>query len=444
MESGFAFTTLCCLAFLFFFRPTQALLVDPLSHDPVCYLEWLYRFLSEPTGRCTSLHFAPGVAVWWLPFGFMGKIWAALSGLPIITSIEMFVGAASFLFWISSYYLLVKIFEKSFGALPPVSWASLFTFALPSFYYTFIHPFYAHSAEVLAALVTVFLLLENRILPALVTASLLSLTRFNDFPIFLMIGGRLWDIRHSHNNRTLTLSFFSLFLLGSAWFFRVAFVTGYDGNMYLLYLFRDLTLVDLDRFFFSRWQTIFLHTAWIVLFGHGIFFLKRLSWMNRGALVWMFSGLLLSIGWNALGFGQRYILGSYAAGASVLIEIFPWMSVKARRVFSWTMFFNALLIAYLTLLADTRFLPIWGVVLHWKGWESIQHLWGSIFVLGLSPLGFLFSQLAPSFFTTLPFQPHRVQQAPLVHILLTGLLTLAVLFLAVFSLVRWRKGNKGW
>ena len=181
------------LAVFVWFRPERAFMVDFFS-DEAFYFGQLATLIGEPLPEraMNGAFVAPFTAIAWLLPALLGKAVAIVTDGDHTAWIWIAISVWSFAAWILGAVLTWKVLATftRFAALPSVVQVGLF-FAfflnIPMIYYAVFRPLLAHSIEFPLALATVLALRQRRPAFATLLGTALTLTRFDDAPVFLMI-----------------------------------------------------------------------------------------------------------------------------------------------------------------------------------------------------------------------------------------------------------------
>lgn len=317
--------------FLFCYDVLTALTIHPRNWfaDEGCYMQQLGYYLNiEGDHVCGNPAFrAAGVTLVWLPFAFIGKYLAHLESQNVTEYILSLVSFGTVLFWAATFYFVKRIVSDGQRRWRDYLFVLFILLNVPSFYYVFTRPFMPHAAEAMFAFGFIFFLKQNKPLQSLLFAILLTVTRYNDAPVFLMLFAWIYENRkntqgYSIDRRVLLITKFVL-VLALAMTGWIAFVRGYDSYTVFDLLADTKWKGFYDFFISSNWGVLWSGTWWLAAFLFGFFHIKKLSLTGRAALVWMLLEAILCIGWGGNGnsYGYRYLVGSYAGALVIWLEL---------------------------------------------------------------------------------------------------------------------------
>jgi hypothetical protein len=284
-------------------------------------------------------YFAPGAPIAWLPAGLIGHLLGWIFGGDQDEWVWACVGIWSFAFWAGSLFLMYRIVEAARIRLgwsllkSDLGTALLLLLNIPVLYYALQRTMMSHTVEIFVALALFIALQARNNVATFLLAAFLSLTRFNDLPVFLMVFGSLMDQAKAENKPIhrihellpgkLRMPFAVLLvalILGIGW---IAFYFGYGGYTLPRIFEEGLDWKNTRRFFVgSDWGILWLLPFWSAALGLGLFLFPSLSWLARGGLAWMVFQVLLCIAWTGNGndFGQRYLIGTSIAVLVIVFE----------------------------------------------------------------------------------------------------------------------------
>lgn len=323
-----------CVSFLLFFRPGIALRLLG-SFDERCYMGWIYWLVGTASDGCEGKSHWGGIALLWLPFGLVGALIASAYQESTEAWIVMLVGLSSFLYWAVSLFLIEQILDhyraKSSNRLLQRFYLSpLLLLNIPVLYYATTRPLLVHAPECMLALLSVLMLLKKRLMYFFLCATLLTLTRLNDAPIFLMaLGYTLDQKKRVQSEFRYGLAFCIAVFFGAV--FYIGTVRGYNG-VSLVQLLQSFTLSRFLQFFLrSDWGVVWTQPWWFFSLCLGTYWAVRqpkAEWI-MGAYAWILFEFLICILWGTHGssYGFRYLIGSYAAALVLCLE---WWKASPR------------------------------------------------------------------------------------------------------------------
>lgn len=328
--------------FLVFFRGRWAL--HPGIHDDQCYLEWLHKFILTPYHACYSSSHLPGVAIQWIPAGWVAKTIAHFTEVPISTWLEPIIGLQTFFTWGLCLIILQKIFFKMGVSLSNSKKVALiFLLNLPALEFLTQFTFTTVAAEMLVSGSLLLSILNQKWLWAFSLALLLNATRINDPAAFLLIGGALIDLQRENPQflskkikLALGVLFFSFVLIALGFTLYVGFVTGYNG-VFITDLLPRLSPYRWWRgLFMGSWGLFWTAPAGILGFILCSLYFKKLSWLARAGVVWVFSEIAIIVVLNELRADYtnppwRYIIGSLIGLIPAVVETVKLLSKSTHR-----------------------------------------------------------------------------------------------------------------
>ena len=323
-----------CLAltavfFLTFFRAIWAFRVN-WQNDDGCYLATLGRLLAfDTSGVCTrENYYAPGAPLLWMPVGLLAKLVSYLTKTDVwfwaVSGISLF----SFCLWGASLVLLTSVlshWEKTrhYSRWAKVLLAQAILLNVPVLYYAIHWTIMPHTAEFFLSAMVFLFLCRNRPWVAFFTSAVLCLTRYNDFPVLLMVVGHLFDNKTNATSKTARRVIGGSACIIISWIAYKALWAGY-GRWHVDELISRLNLTSVQRFLFDPDSgMVWMSPWWILSLVSGIFYFPRLSYVSRAGLIWIVTEFILLAGWTNVGgdFGFRYSIGSYIASLSIFLEI---------------------------------------------------------------------------------------------------------------------------
>jgi len=362
---------LAFLIFLLFFRARFAFMPNWNSDDG-CYLQILSGWIGMfPAGCYDRPHFyAMGAPLLWLPAALPASLLSYLGPWTMEDWVVPAVSLWSFCLWSIALIFLQKTLASR-ETLFVLGWRSspraalLLILCIPALYYATMRNIFSHSAEIACAMATLYFTQKRSWVPAMVSSALLILTRYNDAPVVLFLGGALLDHGDAKGflkHRRLILSVLAASCLG---FLGLAAFYGFQ-NYTLLHLIRDLSWESTLNTFLGLDFGLLYTAPWLLgaLF-LGFLRIPHLSWRGRGALAWVTLELLLVIGWNGNGgeFGYRYLIGCYAAAIALWLEVLElkWPRTPLKRLstqgvqsaFRILTVFNAVCLTYILITYKT-------------------------------------------------------------------------------------------
>lgn len=356
-RTNIVFVLLSCVCFFLFFRPRFALF--GVGFDESCYLEYLHRLIRMDYPSCYSPSHFPGIALVWFPVAMVAKFFAWLTGWAFKHWLESLVGLSSFLGWMLSFFIFNRILVESerhgysFFKQSWV-WIILFFLSIPVLPNVFVTTFLPHSGELIIALLALlFLYRRNYFLSLSFTLWVIAI-RPTDVPMLLMFLGKYYDDYMEQNIKLVSsrkkyiicgtlLS--ALIIWIALYFYRIVFVTGYHGVL-ISSMFRSTgwkswyeTLVTYEHGLL--WYTPF----WVFSLLIGTLYARRLSWMARGGIIWMwalFEFVSAHFSYRVYQYPHpveiRYLVGSIVA---VLVI---WLEISNRVSKRFILFFKCLLV----------------------------------------------------------------------------------------------------
>jgi hypothetical protein len=367
---------IACFIFLFFFHSARAFEFGFMNWqtDQGCYLQHLGDYIGiEGEHLCKAFAYgkndhANGVALIWILPGLIGKLIAHLRHEDVTFWVLPFAGLSSYACWVTAIFAVLKILRLRAETLG-LKWKWLPLFALFVIFNTYtLHygtadVFLAHSAEIMLSFACAYFLLKDELLIALFFAVFLTVTRYNDAPVVLLLIGR-WLDRATVNQSIRDMKLRSKVFLGTGsaallgigiW---ISCFRGYYGAT-LPSMLMDLQWANFREFLYStHWGIIWSGSWWLAALLLGACYFMRLSYLARASVVWLALEALLVIVWggNGTDFGNRYLSGSYSAALLVwldLLELMPVRSWKqsAFRALTWA---NGTWVMLMTILYTTR------------------------------------------------------------------------------------------
>lgn len=355
-------------------------------------------------------YYAMGAPLVWLP----GALFARITGqlLPGDSSNWYWVLTALYAssLWIVLYLLCLKVCDELQILRTPFSgerrsWRShgvalILVINLQVIHYAFHRVMMSHVVEVILAFATLLALLKNRFILALFFSAFLTLTRFNDAPVFLLILARYLDVKRSEMGwsslfaaakKHILLSL--LVLVALTWTFKVAFISGY-ARFKLSDILIGISSWDVFYFLMGPdWGTLFLIPFWMLGFFLGCIYFRRLSFLSLASLVWMSAEIFICIAWRTNGsdFGQRYLMGATVGLIPVWVECIRFLSERTvQRVkvlaavnAAWLIFLGVVFVTVDGTFYDNKLFM----------WDAISTFFSSTFLhhaFFVSPVGVLY------------------------------------------------------
>ena len=350
--------------FLVFFRARWAMRMT--GYDESCYFMYVHRLIGAAHPDCYTTTHSPGIALLWLPAALISTPLGWLSGKGLDAWLQPFIGLTSFTVWGLSLLLIDNFLKREKKISLPWYWTVLLLLNVPLLEFAIRYTFLVHAGEFFVALLGVYCLLGKKYKSAIFLIVWLTVIRVNDLPMIFMLIGRYlddnpllvrWDYWKENRKKLLpfALVLVPLSILGAIPLYRLAFVTGHNG-LFLNDIIRMITGSAFAAVFFSKhWGVMWFTTFWLFVLGSGTFFFRRLSWMGRGALIWMFLDLLFLVGhsalwgsmshvglWEGLPMQVRYLIGSYAGAIVVWLELVPQLSEVYLRFSRWLAMLGAM------------------------------------------------------------------------------------------------------
>ena len=331
------------LAFLFWFRPFPILYqVGPI--DAYCYMDQLLTYLNLPLVGCeTKFHF-PGAPMLWFPLAWIVEQLASLFGADPQRWVMAVVGYSGFLFWGLGVLILDRLFQK---IRLPLVLVLVFSVTVPILEWVFQSPRLSHASEFMVAAAALYFLFDRRYVLCLGFCFFLGAIRLNDFPVILLLLGKLLDEVDDFSKPSLERKW--LFgagvaaILFSVFGLYLSVVKGYGGASYLHLVLKEITPGVAFRYLFTWGEGfVFVHPAWFSVLVLGLWNLKHMTWLSRFALVWMLLQLTVAIGWDpdSMRLMSRYYVGSYFGALVVAVDLWGRLSPAWRKLGSaatvWT------------------------------------------------------------------------------------------------------------
>lgn len=330
------------LLFLIFFRARWAL--RPGVYDDQCYLEWLHKFVFVPFPVCYSPSHLPGVAIQWIPVGWLSRLLSLLTGLPLLDWLAPLIGLQTFATWGVCLWGIHKIFlELGVPQIKSRTGALVFLLNVPALEFLTQLNFGTVAAELLFSVLLIYQILKKRWFLAVISAFLLNLTRVNDTLAFLLIAGALLDLNQAgtfyiseKNKKIFAVVFLGLLVVAISGVLYIGLVTGYNHVFLWDVLPRLYPYRWWRGFFMGKWGIFW--TAPAACFGFvvccGAF--RKLSWFARAGLLWVFSEIALVIALNEIRSDYvnppwRYLLGSFIGMIPALVEVSRLLSATTKK-----------------------------------------------------------------------------------------------------------------
>jgi hypothetical protein len=353
-----------CVIFICFFSSTLALRIVPENWqaDDGCYLQHLGDYIGiEGDDICQKPYnyFPRGVALAWIAPGLIGKAVGHLLHESVTTWILPFVALGTYVIWALGIFLVIKILRATpkLGLAP--EWVPAFAifvvFSTYSLYYGTVRVFMAHGVEMTWAFACLYFVPKDQFVPALLFAVLTTVTRYNDAPIILLLIGRMLDQRRTWaalptRHRVLIGGGAASVVAAGAW---IALYKGYYDTTFFDLLADAPLWSGFREFTFSnKWGMLWSGWWWLGAWVAGMVRFRRLSWLGRGATIWLSLEALLAIVWNGNGsdFGYRYLIGSYAGALAIWLEVIPEVSSRLKRVFQSATVLNGVWVMLMTMI----------------------------------------------------------------------------------------------
>lgn len=321
-----------CVVFLLFFRARWAFSINIV--DETCYLEWTHKLIGASYPACYLKTHLPGIAILWLPAALLASLLGYLTGTGLEDWLLPLVALTSLLAWVASLFLINAIFgllisKEHSPRLRAWIWPLIFLFNVPVLTYAARHTLMSHAGECLVALLTLYLLLNRRYTLAFVGAIWLTMIRLNDLPIVLMIVGKLIDdrkfsLRQTSQRQAMIVGAVTVCLLAALAYY-IGFVSGH-ANVRLFDILHSVSpKAILQVLFTPEISPVLFLPFWFFALALATFHIRRLSWMSRAGLVWMYVLLIFFIGhttsWNMDGPHFRFFIGSYVAVLVIWLEL---------------------------------------------------------------------------------------------------------------------------
>lgn len=289
--------------------------------------------------------------------------------------------------------------------------ALLFLLNLPALEFLTQFNFTTVGAEIALSSLLLYFILSERWLLALVSATLLNLTRINDPMAFLLIGGALLDLIQANKlllSKKMKVALISslavLAIAALAFTLYVGLVTGYNG-VFIYHLLPRLHPYRWWRcLFMGGWGLFWTAPGGILAFVISCFYWRKLSWLARAGLLWVFSEIVLIVVLNELRSDYtnppwRYIIGSLIGMIPALTEITKKLSQTLKKVFYFLSGFLAIWQVYLAFVTHSfTILRYWKIARWVDDWSLMHYVYllrdplDLIKMLYAAPLGFtLFS-----------------------------------------------------
>jgi len=361
---------LIACVFLLFFRARWAF-VFAWNSDDGCYMHTLGNWIGMTAHGCQEAgrrhYYALGTPLLWLPAALPASALAWLTNTVTEDWVAPMVGLWSFFLWGIALIFLQKTLAHA-RILNSLGWKSsplaalILLLCVPALYYATHRTIMAHTAEIACAMATLYFTRVRAWPLACVASLLLLLTRYNDAPVVLFLGGAFLDALQKSPQSLLPrwsvatnrrAVFGCLTVLGSLMLALASFV-GFQ-NYTLLDLLKAMSWASVSTVFLgldfgTLWTAPWLIAAVLL----GAVFFRRLSWAARGAWFWMVLEFVLIIGWNGTGsdFGYRYLIGCYAGAIALWIELMGLLPA-VRSSFRVLTLYNSLALTYLLVVYRT-------------------------------------------------------------------------------------------
>lgn len=330
------------VSFLFLFQGRWAF-SNAFGHDESCYLEYLHRMVGESFPGCYSRSHFWGVSLTWIPAGLISKAISLIAGISFKSVVLPLIGLTSYLQWVGALFILDKVFQRLTEG-SALRWQPAFTvlllFATPATYFSFRTTYFSHSAELILMSGFLYAITYRRYFLAAVAGSWVFLTRLNDlFVLGMLLVVALEFMKERKVSKVASHGLFALmavlFVGCSVMFYRIAFVTGYNG--YLLsnvlgsveWKGLEITLFHVSHGILTQ------HLLWLALFLYLACKFPTLDWMERMVWLGQASQLLLYVSLSVFwGFSEsRYLLASYLGAFWILARHWNSLGERVRLVF---------------------------------------------------------------------------------------------------------------
>lgn len=438
--------------FLLFFRGRWAL--RPGIHDDQCYLEWLHKFIFAPYPNCYSTSHLPGVAIQWIPVGWLAKGLAYCTSSAISTWLEPLVGLQTFATWGMCLMVIQRIlFKLEVPFSKSKKLALLFLFNLPALEFITQFTFTTVAAEMLLSSFLLYFVLNQKWFLSFVSAVLLNFTRINDPAAFLLIGGALLDLNQSNphflsrRTKLMLVSFLSLFILIATCFtLYVGLVTGYNG-VFITDLLPRLSPYRWWRgLFMGSWGLFWTAPGGILALCLCSFYWRKLSWLARAGILWALSEVTIIVVLNELRSDYtnppwRYLIGSLIGLIPALVETsrsFPRKAFQSLGILATLLAGWQIYLAFVT--HSFTILNYWKVARWVDDWSLLHYVFllrdpfDLIKLLYAAPVGFTVFSWAKNFPFFAPYQAYLkyAVQGPSLYLL--TLSTISAIVVVVFYL----------
>ncbi len=339
------------LAFLLFFRGRWAFVIG--NFDQGCYVEWLHKLIGAEYPPCYAKTHLPGVALIWLPAAALAGLFHLVFG-GFEDWLIPFAGLSSFLAWGLSLFLLDKTITLLSANRPHWlqnwKWSILFLLNVPLLDYATRHNLMSHAAEFLAATLTLYFLVQDRFVIALLCCTWLTLVRLNDLPMLAMVVGRYLDLHRidlkNREQRRFLIGLGTVSLFVCAVGIYIGVMKGH-ANVSLFDILKHINLENLSIILFRPGESLILFTfVWVFSLIAGTICFRRLSWMSRGGLGWMVALLVFFVGHRGAYFFDgphfRFLIASYLAVLTILFELTRSGSARFQKATQWALIVGAL------------------------------------------------------------------------------------------------------
>jgi len=355
---------LVALVFLLFFRSPWALRANWPSDDG-CYWHTLSGWIGMTPHGCMEegrrSFYAPGAPLLWLPAALPAIALAWLTNTVTEDWVTPMVGLWSFFLWGIALIFLQKTLAHA-HILNSLRWKSsplaalIILLCVPALYYATHRVGMAHTAEIACAMATLYFTHVRAWAWACVASLLLLLTRYNDAPVVLFLGGAILDtfqkspesLLPQWSMTTKRWALFGCLAVLCSLMLALASSVGFQ-NYTLLDLLKAMSWASVSTVFLGLdfgtvWTAPWLIAAVLL----GAVFFGRLSWAGRGAWLWIVLEFFLIIGWNGNGgdFGYRYLIGCYAGAIALWIELIGLIP-SAQSSFRVLTLFNGITLTFL-------------------------------------------------------------------------------------------------
>ena len=334
--------------FLFFFRSPWAFQVN-WQNDDGCYIKYTALLSGiDPIGACHSMNYhPPGVALAWLPAGLLAQIGSLLTEDRGLFWLVPLAALISFCWFSVGLWATIQLL-KPHTAIPR-RWALAVVLLSPLLFYVIHWPLMAHSVEFAVSSLLMLTLAQRRLGISIALAVYLTLVRFNDAPAMLLPLGLLLEqsekrIKLTPRQWGLVGGSIALVFAAVAW---LAFIYGYGGYK-MQGLLAALTWENAGNYLWSsRFGVLWHSPLWLSITILSTVLFKRLGWISRLGLPWIWANVLVCITWESWGasFGYRSTIGTFPMALWIcldLLKAFP----KTKRAAALACAANAIWMAW--------------------------------------------------------------------------------------------------